>query len=79
VTPSGVSSKVTSGDKEAEEEFVKACGPTGLSKSLAEQRLEEFGPNELSEKIRNPILIFLSYFWVRGAALLPPPLSHLLC
>jgi len=63
VTPSGVSSKVTSGDKEAEEEFVKACGPTGLSKSLAEQRLEEFGPNELSEKIRNPILIFLSYFW----------------
>jgi H+-transporting ATPase len=35
----------------------------GLSSSEAEQRLQQFGPNELPEKKVNPIIKFLSYFW----------------
>ncbi|MBX7433865.1 plasma-membrane proton-efflux P-type ATPase [Mycobacterium sp. Y57] len=37
--------------------------PAGLSTAEAAQRLEKYGPNEIAEKTRNPILAFLSYFW----------------
>jgi hypothetical protein len=37
---------------------------TGLGSSVVRNRQEEFGPNELAEKVTNPILVFLSYFWV---------------
>jgi H+-transporting ATPase len=36
---------------------------SGLSSPEAEKRLQEFGPNEISEKKVNPIVKFLSYFW----------------
>jgi len=35
----------------------------GLSSEQAKQRLEQFGPNELTEKKVNPLLKFLSFFW----------------
>jgi H+-transporting ATPase len=35
----------------------------GLSKAEAQQRLEKYGYNELSEKKSSPFLKFLSYFW----------------
>ncbi len=35
----------------------------GLSSSEAKSRLEQYGPNVISEKKVNPILKFLSYFW----------------
>jgi H+-transporting ATPase len=35
----------------------------GLSAEEAEQRLERFGPNELSEDSENPLLKLLSFFW----------------
>lgn len=38
-------------------------GPSGLSESEAATRLEEYGPNELSEQQINPFLKFLGYFW----------------
>jgi H+-transporting ATPase len=36
---------------------------TGLSTSAAEQRLNQFGLNEISEKKTSPVVKFLSYFW----------------
>jgi H+-transporting ATPase len=36
---------------------------SGLSTAEAEKRLKEFGPNEIPEKKKNPIIKFLSYFW----------------
>jgi len=35
----------------------------GISDSEAAERLARFGPNELPEEKRNPLLKFLSYFW----------------
>jgi len=35
----------------------------GLSTSEAHERLQNFGPNEISERKRNPVLKFLTYFW----------------
>jgi H+-transporting ATPase len=35
----------------------------GLSSSEAQSRLDEYGPNEIAEKKKNPILKFLAYFW----------------
>jgi len=35
----------------------------GLSSSEADQRLQQYGPNEIAEKKRNPILKFFTYFW----------------
>jgi H+-transporting ATPase len=35
----------------------------GLSSSEAQQRLQQFGPNEIAEKKVNPIVKFLRYFW----------------
>ena len=36
---------------------------SGLSTSEAEQRLSQFGFNEISEKKASPVVKFLSYFW----------------
>ena len=35
----------------------------GLSSSEADQRLQQYGPNEIVEKKRNSILKFFTYFW----------------
>ena len=35
----------------------------GLSSSDAQQRLQQFGPNEIAEKKVNPLVKFLRYFW----------------
>ena len=35
----------------------------GLSSSDAEQRLKEYGANEIQEKKANPVLKLLRYFW----------------
>jgi H+-transporting ATPase len=35
----------------------------GLSTAEASQRLERYGPNEITEKQVNPLLKFLTYFW----------------
>ena len=35
----------------------------GLSSSEAENRIKQYGYNELSEKKTNPLIKFLSYFW----------------
>ncbi len=35
----------------------------GLSQAEAEKRLTQYGPNEITEKITNPFLKFLTYFW----------------
>jgi len=37
--------------------------PDGLTAAEAQQRLAEYGPNEIEEKKTNPLLEFLSYFW----------------
>ncbi len=42
---------------------------TGLTSAVVRERFEVWGPNELAEKKVNPILLFLSYFWVRFADL----------
>jgi len=35
----------------------------GLTTAQARQRLERYGPNEIGERHRNPVLEFLGYFW----------------
>ncbi len=35
----------------------------GLSSADAEKRLQEYGPNEISERKVNPIVKFIKYFW----------------
>jgi H+-transporting ATPase len=56
--------------------------PSGLSDEDAKRRLEEHGPNELSEKATNPVLQFLSYFWgpipwmIEAAAILSAVVQH---
>lgn len=37
--------------------------PTGLTTAEAQQRLQRYGPNEIAERHRNPVLEFLGYFW----------------
>ena len=36
---------------------------TGLTTAEALQRLQRYGPNEIAERHRNPVLEFLGYFW----------------
>ena len=38
--------------------------PDGLSQVEAQKRLTQYGPNEIEEKKTNPLLKFLTYFWV---------------
>lgn len=40
-----------------------ATSPDGLSQTEAQQRLTQYGPNELEEKKTNLLLKFFSYFW----------------
>jgi H+-transporting ATPase len=40
-----------------------SSGKKGLSSSEAKERLQKYGPNEITEKKVNPLLKFLSYFW----------------
>ncbi len=35
----------------------------GLSEAEATRRLERYGPNGIEERRKNPILVFLAYFW----------------
>lgn len=37
--------------------------PDGLNEAEAQKRLDQYGPNELSEQKENALLHFLSYFW----------------
>jgi len=54
----------------------------GLSSPEARDRLERYGPNEISEKKVSPILKFLSYFWgpipwmIEVAAILSAIIRH---
>ena len=55
---------------------------TGLSSQEAQKRLEENGPNEISEKKISPLLKFLGYFWgpipwmIETAAVLSAVIRH---
>jgi H+-transporting ATPase len=40
-----------------------ASSPDGLTGAQAAKRLQQYGPNEITEKKTNPLLKFLSYFW----------------
>jgi H+-transporting ATPase len=65
-------------------ELMKRLGAStdGLSKAEAEQRLSQYGYNEITEKEVSPILKFLSYFWgpipimIITAAVLSAVLRH---
>lgn len=66
-----------------EELFLKLnTSAQGLSNDEATKRLNEFGPNEISEKKTNPILKFLNYFWgpipwmIEVAAILSAIIKH---
>jgi H+-transporting ATPase len=54
----------------------------GLKSSEAQTRLQEFGPNEISEKKVNPIVKFLKYFWgpipwmIEAAVILSAAIQH---
>jgi H+-transporting ATPase len=37
--------------------------PDGLTQAEAQERLTQYGPNEIKEEKTNPILKFLTYFW----------------
>jgi H+-transporting ATPase len=39
------------------------ASPRGLSGEQARARLERFGPNEIAEQRKNPVLVLLGYFW----------------
>jgi H+-transporting ATPase len=58
------------------------AGPSGLSLIEAHRRLSEYGYNEITEKTKNPLLQFLSYFWgpipwmIEIAAVLSGVLQH---
>ena len=40
-----------------------SASSNGLTSSAAEKRLQQFGPNEIPEKKKNPLIKFFSYFW----------------
>ncbi len=39
------------------------AGPDGLTPADAAARLTQYGPNEIAEETRNPLLVFAGYFW----------------
>ena len=39
------------------------ASPAGLTGEQARARLERFGPNEIAEQRKNPLLVLLGYFW----------------
>jgi H+-transporting ATPase len=47
------------------DELLKRLSATekGLSSSEAAKRLQQYGANEIAEKKRSPVLVFLRYFW----------------
>jgi len=47
----------------AELQKTLASSPDGLSQTEAQNRLNQYGPNEIEEKKINPFLKFLTYFW----------------
>ena len=47
----------------AEVEKKLGSSPDGLTQAEAQNRLTQYGPNEIAEKKTNEILKFLSYFW----------------
>jgi H+-transporting ATPase len=55
---------------------------TGLSTSEAEERLRQYGPNEIPEKKVNPVIKFFGYFWgpipwmIEAAVVLSAILHH---
>src|SRR5208337_2124513 len=56
--------------------------PDGLSQAEAQQRLTQYGSNEIEEKKTNPFLKFLTYFWgpipwmIEGAVILSGVVRH---
>jgi H+-transporting ATPase len=56
--------------------------PQGLSGAEAQERLEQYGPNAIEEKKKNPILKLLGYFWgpipwmIEAAAVLSIVVQH---
>ena len=44
-------------------EAALGASPKGLSQAEAQQRLAQYGPNEIEEQKTNPFLKFLTYFW----------------
>ena len=56
--------------------------PDGLSQTEAQERLIQYGPNEIDEKKINPFLKFLTYFWgpipwmIEAAVLLSAMVRH---
>ncbi len=59
-----------------------STSPKGLSSEEASKRLGVFGPNEIVEKKKNPLIEFLSYFWgpipwmIEAAAILSAIIQH---
>ncbi|MFZ0832705.1 MAG: plasma-membrane proton-efflux P-type ATPase [Mycobacterium sp.] len=39
------------------------ASPDGLTSAAARERLDRYGPNEIAERHRSPLLVFLGYFW----------------
>ncbi len=39
------------------------CSSAGLTTAEARQRLQRYGANEVVERRRNPVVVFLGYFW----------------
>ncbi|MGO9455997.1 MAG: plasma-membrane proton-efflux P-type ATPase [Acidimicrobiales bacterium] len=66
----------------AEVEKRLGSSPDGLNQIEAEQRLAQYGPNELQEKKANPLLKLLTYFWgpipwmIEAAVILSGLLKH---
>ncbi len=59
-----------------------ASPEAGLTRTEADKRLAQYGPNEIAEKTVNPLLKFLSYFWgpipwmIEAAAVLSAIVHH---
>jgi H+-transporting ATPase len=66
----------------AEVEKRLGSSPDGLTQVEADQRLTQYGPNEIVEKKVNPLLKFLTYFWgpipwmIEAAVILSGVLKH---